>query len=168
MSLATWELVSSSGRESARWTVVRENRAANEPVLFCDVALAGNYFGEPLSVDTVRPGRDFTLEMHGLAVPISTLIRLLTIMRTWLTLSLSELRSSNLALDCEMGGLFDQRVALVIGDRADTISSGHPVATMKYVVGRMKGELSFVTDQSCLASFCRGIDAAVCPSKNRS
>ena len=50
---------------------------------------------------------------------------------------------------------------LTFADRPDTISSDDkPVVTATYRIGRLAGEFSFVTDQSCLANFARDIKRA--------
>lgn len=45
-------------------------------------------------------------------------------------------------------------LTLIFADRSDTISSDDkPVVTATYRIGRLVGEFSFVTDQSCLKLF---------------
>jgi len=154
---ASWEIVSSSGRERAAWLARPAAGPGSAEALTCDVVLTGRFFGA--SLDAAPPGGspDFTLAVRGLAVRIATLQRLHAQLRSWLDLPLAEQRRTRLALDCEMGGLFDQDVRLILGERADTLSAGHPVATVKFVIGRMSGEMSFVTDQTCLGSLCAGL-----------
>jgi len=162
MNASSWELLSSDGRESARWIVLERDALAPEPAFLCDVILAGHYFSAPLAAGSgSEASRDFTLELRRLAVPTRTLDRLVTALQAWLDQPARELDASRLALDCELGGLFDQRLRLVLGERADTLSSGHPVATLSYTVGRLRGELSFVTDPACLAAFCEAIGDAI-------
>lgn len=51
---------------------------------------------------------------------------------------------------------------LVFCSRADVISSSDkPVVTIAFDFGRMKGEISFVTDQSCLGVFATELLAAI-------
>jgi hypothetical protein len=154
---ASWEVVSSSGRERAAWLARPVEDPGSAEALTCDVVLIGRFFGASLDAAPPGPSPDFGLEMRGLAVRIATLQRLHAHLRSWLDLPLAEQRRTRLAFDCEMGGLFDQDVRLILGERADTLSAGHPVATVKFVVGRMSGEMSFVTDQTCLAALCAGL-----------
>jgi hypothetical protein len=156
------ELRSSNGLECARWIVVERAQPASEAALICDVVLAGRYFSAPFAADSDSGApQDFMLEMRRLAVPVRTLERLAEALGRWLDLSLHEQHSAPLTLDCEMGGLFDQYLHLVLGKRDDTLASGQPVATLSYLVGRMRGELSFVTDPTCLRAFHESITAAI-------
>ena len=157
----SWALVSRSGRERVTWHVRAVEGTGADAVLTCDIALSGQFFGESLGSGRPEAPPDFSLEIRGLLLRLSTLQRLYDHLKRWLDLPLAEMRSTRLRLDCDMGGLFDQDVRLLLGERADTLSSGHPVATVKYIVGRMSGELSFVTDPSCLASLCEEVGAAL-------
>lgn len=50
----------------------------------------------------------------------------------------------------------NMELSLTFKDRPDIISSDDkPVVTVTYRIGRLAGEFSFVTDQSCLANFAR-------------
>ena len=62
---------------------------------------------------------------------------------------------------CTMGRLFDQSLLFELGVRGDTLAGGQPVATFRYVVGRMRGEMNFPTEPSRLRELARGIRAAV-------
>lgn len=161
----SWTLASSTGREKATWVVRQAEGAGGDAALRCHIILEGRFFGETLGsgspAASPAASPDFRLEINGLAIRISTLQRLHDHLARWLDLPLSGMRAARLALDCDMGGLFDQDVRLILGDRADTLSSGRPVATVKYVVGRMSGEMVFVTDQSCLAVLRDALDAGI-------
>lgn len=153
----SWSLVSNSGRERVRWLARAIEKAGAEAALRCDIFLEGRYFGASLDSEAADDPADFRLEIRGLSVRITTLERLHDHLKRWLDLPLSELRRTRLDLDCDMGGLFDQQLRLIVGERPDVLSSGHPVATVKYIVGRMSGEMAFVTDQSCLSGLRMGI-----------
>lgn len=153
----SWGLVSSSGRDRVTWLATAIEDGGDGPALRCDIALEGRFFGESLDSGSREPGPDFRLDIRGLAIGISTLVRLHDHLKRWLDLPLAEMGRTRLELDCDMGSLFDQQVLLIVGQRADVLSSGHPVATVKYIVGRMSGEMSFVTDQSCLSGLRAGI-----------
>jgi hypothetical protein len=163
MTGASWTLVSNSGREKVTWFARRRERG-DDAVLTCDILLEGQFFGDALGSGRPDPPPDFGLEIRGLAIRLSTLQRLHEHLQRWLELPLAEMRTSRLELDCDMGGLFDQHVHLILGDRADILASGHPVATVKYLVGRMSGELSFLTDPSGLASLCEDLAATINPA----
>ena len=156
-----WSLVSNSGRERITWLPTGIEGIGDEAALRCDIVLEGRFFGEALESGPPGAPADFALTIRGLSVRVSTLERLFDLLKQWRDLPLSQMRTRRLELDCDMGGLFDQQVRLIVGDRSDTLSSGHPVATVRYVVGRMSGELSFVTDQSCLFGLQAGIGEAL-------
>jgi len=159
MTEVQWELPASSGRERAVWKVVRRENDG----FCCDVELRGRYFGELLEAapQAALPRSDFVLELRGLQLLAVDLQRFADHLREWLQLPLAELRQRSLAVSCGMGGLFDQHLQLELGPRDDTISAGRPVATLGYVVGRLRGELSYVVDPGCLEILERGIRAAL-------
>jgi len=115
----------------------------------------------PRSVGMVSVLRDYGLVLKGLAICVTELERLATFLDSWLRLSLAEQTQHAPSIECSVGGLFDQSLVMCLGERDDTLSGGKPVATFRYVTGRMKGELSFVTDQSCLRALSDGIRAAL-------
>ncbi|ANM31619.1 hypothetical protein ABI59_21765 [Acidobacteria bacterium Mor1] len=146
----SWTLPSNSGRERATWSVTDENEDAGERIYTCRVLLEGSFYGETLSSGEAGPAQDFGLVIHGLQVRHTVLNRLLSHLQEWLELPPAQLRSRELELSCGVGGLFDQALRLRFGPREDILSGGHPVATLEYVVGRMKGELSFAVALSGL------------------
>jgi hypothetical protein len=157
----TWQLVSSSGRERVVWTARGVDKPGDDAELVCDIALTGRFYGA--TFDAAPPGAlpDFNLTVRGLAVRVSNMRRLHDHVRGWLDLSPAEMRRNTLAIDCAMGSLYDQDLRLILGRRDDTLSAGHPVATVRCIAGRLKGELSFVTDPNCLAALCDGLRAAM-------
>ena len=60
-----------------------------------------------------------------------------------------------------MGALFDQSLTLAIGQRADVVSSGRPVATLEFSVGRLRGDFRYLVDADTLGQFTRGIQTAL-------
>jgi hypothetical protein len=48
-----------------------------------------------------------------------------------------------------------------LGRRDDTLSGGEPVATFRFVTGRLKGEMVFLTDRDRLQELNEGIRAAL-------
>ena len=165
MTMPSWQLNSTSGRESVCWEIREFPLPQRGNALVCDICLAGEYFGAALGGDTSEL-RDYSLVLRGLAVGMVELERLVAFLRSWLQLPLAEQAQHPLALECKVGGLFDQDVIMVLGERADVLSDGKPVATFRYVTGRLRGELSFVTDPSCLRGLCQGIDAALAAYKS--
>jgi hypothetical protein len=157
----SWRLASGTGREKVTWTARAFERSGSEDAITCDVTLAGRYF--PASLDARDAGGtpDFHLELRGLAVTISTLERLHDHLTRWLALSPSERSQTGLSVDCDLGSLFDQHIRLLLGERSDTLSAGQPVATLRYVVGRMTGEMWFATDADSLTDFSQQVRAAL-------
>lgn len=153
-----WELPSNSGREVSRWTVIETCGSGDERAYRCDIALEGQFYSEMFDSAAVGDLRDFGLVIHGLMLRHHELQRLVSHLREWLSLPPAELRDRSLDLTCGMGGLFDQSLRLALGQRDDTLSGGRPVATLVYLVGRMKGELSYPVDPSCLKIMADGIE----------
>jgi hypothetical protein len=139
-----FELRSITDRESVAWTV--RERASD--ALVCDAGLSGTYYDRVL--DPVGGEPDFLLVLRGLRLPLHELERLA-----------GELEAGSIALACSMGRLFDQSLLFELGVRDDTLAAGRPLATFRYVVGRMRGEMVFPTDPSRLSSLARGIGATV-------
>jgi hypothetical protein len=162
--MPSWQLSSNSGRESVSWEIREFPAVQRDHAFVCDIRLAGQYFGPTLGGDASKPP-DYDLVLRGLAVGVAELERLATFLRTWLQLPLAEQAAHPLALECKVGGLFDQNVIMVLGERDDILSGGKPVAAFRYVTGRLKGELSFVTDQSCLRGLSDGIDAVLAETR---
>jgi hypothetical protein len=158
--MASWALFSNSGRESVRWDPHHGPGLRRANTIVCDISLAGQYFGHTLGED-VTELRDYTVQLKGLAIGVEELERIASFLESWLRLPLAEQARSKLALDCAVGGLFDQSLMMSLGPRADVLSGGNPVATFRFVAGRLKGELTFVTDPSCLRRFCEGIRASM-------
>jgi len=154
-----WVLSSSSGRESVSWRVRSIDRGKDGLVLVCDVTLAGFYYDGVLDSGAVEP--DFRLVLHGLELRTRELERLVDRLEAWRALSLSELASAPITLECSMGDLFDQSLLFELGRKDDTLAGGRLVATFRYVVGRMTGEMSFPTDPGCLRGLADGIKTAL-------
>lgn len=153
-----WELPSNTGQETCRWSVQDAEGEGDARVFLCCVRLEGRFFDASLGGTAIREERDYALEIRGLQVRVDELARLTAHLGEWLRLPLPDMRSTALELSCGMGGLFDQSLRLTLGARKDTISGGHPVATLDYIIGRMKGELSYPVDPTCLQKLVDGID----------
>jgi hypothetical protein len=153
----SWQLASATGREHITWSARGLEGSGAEDSILCDVALSGRYYGAALEARPATAPPDFHLGIRGLAVWVSTLERLHDHLTRWLSLSPLEQKNTALGLDCDMGSLFDQHVRLLLGERADTLSGGQPVATVRYVVGRMTGELWFATEATGLSTFSEQI-----------
>jgi hypothetical protein len=156
-----WELPSSSGRELCTWTVVEVGTRDDDRTYQCDVSLEGCFFGETLDPWAGTRDPDFALVVRGMLLRRDELERLARTLGEWLSLSPAELRDRALELSCGMGGLHDQSILLTLGRRDDTSSMGRPVATVSYLVGRMRGELTYIVDQSCLRVLMEGIERAL-------
>jgi|KBSSwiStaDraftv2_1062776.scaffolds.fasta_scaffold615487_2 hypothetical protein len=157
----SWQLASSTGREAVTWVARSVDDSGPETALVCDVALAGRFYGAALEARPATAQPDFHLDIRGLAITVSTLERLHDHLTRWLSLPPLEQRKTALGLDCDLGSLFDQHVRLLLGERADTLSGGQPVATVRYVVGRMTGELWFAAEPDGLSSFSEQIRAGL-------
>ena len=170
-----WQLSSSSGREVSRWTVTEIDGTGSARTFCCEVSLEGRFYGDaldsnptstPASTSTststsVEESRDFGLVVRGLLLRQDELSRLVDTLREWLDLTPVQQRQRPLALDCGMGALFDQSLRLTLGLRDDTLVLDRPVATLAYIVGRLRGELSYAVDPSCLQILVEGIEAAL-------
>jgi hypothetical protein len=53
--------------------------------------------------------------------------------------------------------MFDNHVSLSFGPRDDLIAERHPCVTLRFGLGKLAGEIGFVTDQSCIRELCDGI-----------
>jgi len=157
----SWQLVSGAGREKITWTARALDGSGSEDAILCDVTLEGRYFGAALEMRPASETPDVHLEIRKLAVTVSTLERLHDHLTRWLSLPSFEQRRTPLGVDCDMGSLFDQHVRLLLGERADTLSGGQPVATVRYVVGRMTGEMWFATEAEELSMFSEQIRSAL-------
>jgi len=154
-----WMLSSGCGRESASWVVRSIDRSKDGSTLVCDVTLAGIYYAAVLDSRAAEP--DFRLALHGLKLWTRELERLVDSLEAWLALPLPELARVPIALECSMGGLFDQSLRFELGARDDTLAGGKPVATLRYIVGRMTGQMWFPIDSGCLRGFADGITATL-------
>jgi hypothetical protein len=160
MTMGSWQLTSISGREAARWDVQERHETARRGVaLSCNVQLEGQYFGAALGESSKV--RDYRLLLKGLEVGTMELKRLSSYLGEWLKLPLAEQAGHPLTFVCNVGELFDQSLTMKLGKRDDTLADGNPIVTLGFIVGRLKGELSLVTDQKGLELFCAGIDAVL-------
>jgi hypothetical protein len=164
--IRSWRLNSNSGRETVCWKVREGPRSNHANAFVCDIHLTGQYFGATLGGDSSEL-RDYSLVLKGLAIGVAELERLATFLHTWLQLPLAEQGHHPPSFDCKVGGLFDQSLIMSLGERDDTISGGKPVVTFRYLTGCLKGELSFVTDQSCLLELSEGIRAVLATADPR-
>ena len=156
MAMGSWHLNSSSGRESVCWQVLSHGHGA----FVCDILLSGEYFGATLGGDPAGP-RDYTLVLKNLSIGVEELGRLAAFLNSWLELPMAEQAQHPPTFECAVGGLFDQVVIMDLRERNDVLSGGKPVVTFRYITGRLTGELSFVTDQSCLRELSEGIGVAL-------
>lgn len=148
--LPQWTLPSNSGREQAVWVVTSTKDSAEGKIYTCRVTLEGKFFEATLASEELGPAQDFALTIHGLQLRETVLLRLQEQLQSWLALPLAQLRDRELELDCGVGGYHDQALRLRFGQRVGIISEGKPVATLEYVIGRMRGEISFTVDPSGL------------------
>jgi hypothetical protein len=98
---------------------------------------------------------DHTLDVtiEGLALAVHSLGSLSRELEAWLSLPLEQLESSKLASEHSLALGTGQRLDMIFGDREDTISERHPVLTIGFGAGRLRGQHHFVTDQSCIRLF---------------
>jgi len=154
-----WMLSSSTDRESVSWAVRSTEDGKDGRTLVCDVTFAGHYYDGVLDSGVVEP--DFRLVLRGLALRAHDLERLVDRLEAWLALPPSEQARAPVALACSMGGLFDQSLLFELGTRDDMLAGQRPVATFRYIVGRMTGAMSFPTDPDCLRGFVEGVKSAL-------
>ena len=146
-----WELKSNSGSERIRWDVRSANGAGDSLTLVCDLSVRASSWRSGSN-----PG-DVDLTIHELYVRGGSLDLLERHLRAWVELPLAELARTPLEYSTDAGGVFDSGVRLGFGPRADLIASHHPCVTLRYDVGRLAVEFSFVTDQTCIRELCDGI-----------
>ncbi|MCH9672112.1 MAG: hypothetical protein K0U93_11750 [Gammaproteobacteria bacterium] len=156
-----WALRSKSGREQVEWTTRSIDGVERERQYRCDIALFGYYQAGQIAAGDVSDSNDYRLALRGLYLSHDSLERLVGWLREWLSVPLAALRSTPLSIDCGMGSVFGQSLVLRLGERDDILSEGHPVATVTFVTGRLRGELVFVVDRSCIAAFSEGIAEAI-------
>jgi hypothetical protein len=80
-------------------------------------------------------------------------------LRRWVELPLDDQVKKPLRVGLKLvSGRGDHQLELRFGPREDLIPSGsNPVVTVIYKFGRLSGEFSFTTDQSCLRNLCEEI-----------
>jgi hypothetical protein len=151
-ALLEFKLHSNDGRESASWLATK---SVESDVLICEVRLSGG----SLCHEDSHGGSE--LVARDLSVRVENLRRLDSVLSSWLDLPLAVQAETPLTIAVELGGRFDESIRFRLGDRPDTVSGQNFVATLEYSLLRLKGEFSFVTDQSCLRIFRDGISAAL-------
>lgn len=147
-----FELRSNLGDES--FTLERAcGLRAEEPRLVANLHLRGQHWDgdHELPVD---------LRSEGLQVELRGLERGLEFLERWLHLPLEELVRTRLEGVIDLG----RQLKLEFGERPDVISDGHPVVTACFDLGRMTGEVWFVTDQSCVRLFCEAARSTLAES----
>lgn len=95
-----------------------------------------------------------SIAADGLVLSASRMEQLVDDLTKWLDSPEAGIQSFSGAYPLARDGY--SKLDLTFHDRADTISSDDkPVVTVLFALGRIRGEFSFVTDQSCLGLFAR-------------
>src|SRR5262249_15788134 len=143
-----FRLASESGRESIRWEVRARQDTPQGPALRCDVSLTGCYLGEGLADTPAAP--DYLMVFRNFMVGLAAMSRLQSSLEAGLGMAEGEQAVHPVAIDCNLGSLFDQSLVLALGRRPDVLSGGLPIATLRFVAGRTVGETSFPAGPAAL------------------
>jgi hypothetical protein len=85
----------------------------------------------------------------------------------WLRQPLDRLIADDLSAEFQLARLPGQSIRVRFGPRDDTISGHHPVFSISFSAGALRGEFHFLTDQSCLALFVEELSTElVSPHEN--
>lgn len=147
----SWELRSNKGGELIRWEFRSTSGHGDSSTLVCDLSVRASYWGQDADP------RDVNLTIRQLPVRRAALETLEKHLRGWVDLPIAELAHTPLVYMADAGGMFDNHVSLSFGPRDDLIAERHPCVTLRYGLGKLAGEMSFVTDQSCIRDLCDGI-----------
>lgn len=147
------KLESNRGGESLRLEFIERRDCGPDPGADCSVILAGSNCsdGEP---KTVRA------DLGCLHLSLIAVSALAAELERWVGLPLERLATEPLECEHELAFAPTSGLRVRFGERADAISDRKPVLTVVFSVGSLKGELHFVTDQSCIAVFVGGLRQA--------
>lgn len=147
------KLESNRGGESVRLEFIERRDCGPDPGAECNIILAGTSWsaGEP---KTVRA------DLGCLHLSLISVSALAAELERWVDLPLGQLATEPLECEHELAFAPTAELRLRFGERADAIADRKPVLTAVFSVGSLKGELHFVTDQSCIAEFVGGLRQA--------
>jgi hypothetical protein len=147
------KLKSNRGGESLRLEFIERRDCGPDLGADCNVILAGSNWseGEP---KTVRA------DLGRLHISLVAVSALAADLERWVGLPLDQLATEPLECEHEIAFTPTSELRLRFGERSDAISDRKPVLTTAFSVGSFKGELHFVTDQSCIAEFVAGLRQA--------
>ena len=122
----------------------------NDAVVICDIRLWHRTYSDVPDEET-----EAAFSATSLPVSLLALAEFRCTVEAWLALPPAEqidtplVASVSLTPDWEPSAL-----GIDVCPRTDVISERHPVATVRYSVGSLSGELAMVADQSCWRRFC--------------
>jgi hypothetical protein len=104
---------------------------------------------------------EIRLVIPGLCLGIEALRTLHDRLAAWLSRPLAELVTAKLTTDAPLALPPGQRLDVAFGPRADTLDGMNQTVTLLFGTTRLKGDVHFVTDQSCVRLFANGLAGAL-------
>jgi hypothetical protein len=97
----------------------------------------------------------FSTSIEGFWLRSADIVALRDHIARWSRQPIDRLRAGDLSSEFQLARLPGQSVCVRFGARDDTVSERHPVFTVSFSAGALRGEFHFVTDQSCLTLFAQ-------------
>ena len=101
----------------------------------------------------------FSTSIEGFWLRTADIVALRDHIARWIHQPLERLIADDLSGEFQLARLPGQSIHVRFGPRNDTISDRHPIFSISFSAGALKGEFHFVTDQSCLAIFVQELSA---------
>jgi len=98
-----------------------------------------------------------SVKMEGIWLRSDDLIKMEHHISSWLKQPIDKIEVDDLSKEFELARLPEQSVLISFGSRADTVSSMNPVVTISFSAGPLKGNHHYITDQTCLEMFAKGL-----------
>ena len=102
------------------------------------------------------------VSIEGLWLRLGSIQSLAAAIQRWVDQPLEALAGSAFSGHFPLARLEHQSLDLRFGPRADTISGSNPVVTASFSAGPLRGDIHFVTDQSCLRNFAADLGVLAC------
>ena len=133
-----------------RFDVTDSFEHGGDTVAVCSVRLWHVTYSDVADEDV-----EAALSASSVPVSVSALAAFRDTVETWLALPLADQAATQLAASVSLMPAWEpSRLDIDIGSRSDIIAERHPVATVRYSLGALSGELAMVADQSCWRRFC--------------
>ena len=146
----TLGLNSNGGIKGLRFDVTDSLEYEGATVAVCSVRLWHRTYSDVPDEDL-----EAALTASSVLVSIPSLSAFRDAVEVWLALPLPDQAVTPLAASVSLRPEWEpSRLDIDIAPRADTIAERHPVATVRYGFGALRGDLAMVVDQSCWRRFC--------------